>query len=385
MERIELASLGQLHQADIAFGDITVFVGQQASGKSILLQLLKLILDADDITKTLKKQGFDWQRKIDNFLSLYFGEGMHGIWDKKSTKVAVDGQDFDLEKALSKRGRKKAEALFLIPAQRVMTLKNGWPRPFTDYESGDPYVVKQFSEQLRLLMEAGLGSGKGAIFPQVGRMNKAIRDTIEESIFGGAQVKLDTSRLRKRIVLEVAGNQLPFMVWSAGQREFVPLLMGLYWLMPSAKAAKKSHLDWVVIEEPEMGLHPQAISALLLIFLELVKRGYRLIVSTHSPQVLELVWAVQTLAQANSDSTSLLKMFDLKSTVFFNKLAKTVLEEKTFKTYYFSRRHNIVNVKDISTLNPEDMDEAVSDWGGLTTFSTKVSEIISGVVWEENL
>ena len=63
MEHIKLTSLGQIQEADISFGDLTVFVGEQASGKSILLQLVKLILDAGDITQTLKKHGFDWQKE----------------------------------------------------------------------------------------------------------------------------------------------------------------------------------------------------------------------------------------------------------------------------------------------------------------------------------
>ena len=82
MKRLTLTSLGQIREADISFGDLTVFVGEQASGKSILLQLVKLILDAGNITQTLKKHGFDWQKKTENFLSLYFGEGMETIWNK---------------------------------------------------------------------------------------------------------------------------------------------------------------------------------------------------------------------------------------------------------------------------------------------------------------
>ena len=127
----------------------------------------------------------------------------------------------------------------MIPAQRVMTLKDGWPRAFTDYAIGDPCIIKQFSEQLRRLVEMKLVTSEDTIFPQVGRLNKVVRDAIGESIFGGAKVKLDRSGLRKRIVLDIAGSQLPFMVWSTGQREFVPLLMGLYQLMPSGGAAKK--------------------------------------------------------------------------------------------------------------------------------------------------
>lgn len=377
MERIKLTSLGQIPEADITFGDLTVFVGEQASGKSILLQLVKLVLDADSITQTLKKHGFDWHGKTEHFLSIYFGEGMEKIWDPASTKIAVDTEAFLLDKVLRKKGRKKVESLCLIPAHRAMTLKDGWPRAFTDYAIGDPYVVKQFSENLRLLLEMSSSSREEVIFPQAGRMNKTIRDAIGENIFGGAQVKLDRSGLRKRIVLDVAGTHLPFMAWSTGQREFLPLLMGLYRSMPSGGVRKKNNLNWVVIEEPEMGLHPQSISVLLTVFLELLKRGYRLIVSTHSSQVLNLIWATQLLIEWNADAISLLKLLDLNETSFSTELAKTVLKKKTFKTYYFSPENN---VKDISTLDPEDPDEAIADFGGLTTFSTRVSEVLSEII-----
>ncbi len=382
MKRLTLTSLGQIREADITFGDMTIFVGEQASGKSILLQLVKLISDAGGITQTLKKHGFDWHKKMENFLSLYFGEGMGTIWNKDETKVTIDKADFTPLNALSKR--KKEESLFLIPAHRVVTLKDGWPRAFTDYGASDPYIVKEFSEKLRLLMEAGLGSGKRAIFPQEGRMNKTVREAIGKSIFGEGEIKLDRSGLRKRIILDVAGTQLPFMVWSTGQREFAPLLLGLYRLMPSGKAQKKDNINWVVIEEPEMGLHPQAISALLLIFLELLRRGYKVIVSTHSAQILELVWAIQLIAKSKNPPARLRKLLDLKANAYSYDLTETVIHTKTFKTYYFFRKDSVVEVKDISKLDPEDPDKSVSDWGGLTLFSTKAADIVTEAVWESN-
>ena len=377
MKNLKLTSLGQIPEADITFGDLTVFVGEQASGKSILLQLMKLILDGDDIIRTLKKHGFDWHGKTEHFLSLYFGEGMEKIWSTTATKITVDNEMFELGEVLAKKQKKKAESLFLIPAQRVMTLKDGWPRAFTDYAIGDPYIIKQFSEQLRRLVEMKLVTSEDTIFPQVGRLNKVVRDAIGESIFGGAKVKLDRSGLRKRIVLDIAGSQLPFMVWSTGQREFVPLLMGLYQLMPSGGAAKKSNLNWVIIEEPEMGLYPKGITALLTILLDLLKRGYKIIISTHSAQMLNFVWAAQLLVKWNAGAAPLLKLLDVNATPFSKELAKTVLQEKRFKTYYFSSDDK---VKDISTLDPEDPDDAVADFGGLTAFSTKVSEVLSEAI-----
>ena len=384
MKNLKLTSLGQIPEADITFGDLTVFVGEQASGKSILLQLMKLILDAGDITRTLKKHGFDWQKNTENFLYLYFGEGMQKIWAKDETKVTVDSKvDFTPQRALLRR--KTKETLFLMPAHRVVTLKDGWPRAFTDYSTSDPYVVKKFSEELRLLMEKGLGSGEGAIFPQEGRMNKTLRDAIGKSIFGEAEMRLDRSGLRKRIVLDVAGTQLPFMTWSTGQREFAPLLLGMYWLMPSGKVQKKDNIDWVIIEEPEMGLHPEAISALLLIFLELLRRGYKVIVSTHSAQILELIWAIRFIAKSKKAPARLRQLLDLKANAYSYDLTETILDGKTFKTYYFSRQDSVVSVKDISTLDPEDSDEAISDWGGLTLFSTKSADVVTEAVWESEL
>ena len=382
MERIELTSLGQISEADITFGDLTVFVGEQASGKSILLQLMKLILDAGDITRTLKKHGFDWHGKIEHFLSLYFGEGMDSIWDPATTKITVDDAAFEIDKVLTQKGKQKSESLCLIPAQRVMALKDGWPRAFTDYAIGDPYTVKQFSEQLRLLLEMNLSADGGLIFPQVGRMNKTIREAIGKSILGGAQVKIDCSRLRKRIVLDVAGSQLPFMVWSTGQREFIPLLMGLYRLMPSGGARKKNNRNWVVIEEPEMGLYPKGITALLIVLLDLLKRGYKIIISTHSAQILNFIWALQLLIEWDAGPAPLLKLLDVNATPFSKGLAEVVLEKKRFKSYYISGDDS---VKDISTLDPEDPDDTVADFGGLTAFSTKVSEVLSGAIWREEI
>lgn len=386
MQRIQVTSFGPLQEADISFGDMTVFVGEQASGKSLMLQLVKLVLDAGDINHTLKTHGYGWGKGSLSFLSRYFGQGMERVWHC-DTQVAVNGMAFSLDDVLSKKGPKKKESLFLIPAHRVLTLREGWPRAFMDYASGYPYVVRQFSEHLRRLMEAGLGTGKDAIFPQSGRMNRILRDGIEKSIFGDGQVRLDTSvdDLPRRIVLDVAeGPRLPLMAWSAGQREFLPLLLGLYWLMPSGRATKRKEVDWVVIEEPELGLHAQAISFLLLVFLELLRRGYRVIVSTHSPQFLEWLWAIRVIARERTGPEKrLLKLLDLPPVPFSKKLVETGLK-KTFSTYYFSRQKRVVSVKDISTLDPGDVDADVSDWGGLTLFGTRVSEWLTAAIAEEN-
>jgi predicted ATPase len=49
VQRLALRNLGPIEAADLEFGDLTVLVGPQATGKSIALQFLKLLLDGASI------------------------------------------------------------------------------------------------------------------------------------------------------------------------------------------------------------------------------------------------------------------------------------------------------------------------------------------------
>jgi len=382
MDSLQVSSIGPINRANIDFGDMTVLVGPQATGKSIFLQLFKLAKDTAAIRQTLKRYGYDWQHDWPMFLSLYFGEGMGALWSS-NTEVSVNKKTVDLRAKVYARGPIRPESVFLIPAQRVLTLKGGWPRPFMDFDSGDPFCVRNFSECVRQLMETGLGKGK-AVFPQPRRLKKKLRDTLDASIFRNAKLQLDLGMgVRKRLVLNVSqnGQKLPFMVWSAGQREFMPLLLGLYWLMPPAKISRKRGIRWVIIEEPEMGLHPKAILSLVLVLLDLLDRGYRLITSTHSPAVLDIVWAIQELKKARAKPELLGKLFGLKRVGGpLKSVLNTVLNKKVFRTYYFHDTAQGVSVKDISALDPGHEDSTISGWGGLTEFSGHIADVVSEAV-----
>jgi len=306
------AVVAQIDDAKVRFGDLTVLVGPHATGKSILLQFHKLLLDSGCVLAEMKRYGLDWAKNLDEFLDSYFGEGMRGMWKENESALAVHGEPVDLPKLISRQKRHKEETMFFIPAQRVLTLGKGWPRPFTDYSPGDPFVVRDFSEKLRLLMESELGQGE-ALFPQTRRLKSEIRELLQRTIFADFGLRVDKHGAQKRLVLTQADGEtpFPFMVWSAGQREFVPLLLGLYWLLPPTKVSRRAEIEWVVIEQLEMGLHPQAISVVLLLVLELLSRRYRVCLSTHSPHVLDVVWALQTLREHQANPVKLLEVFDV--------------------------------------------------------------------------
>jgi predicted ATPase len=391
MEQLKIKSLGPIKEADIKFGDLTLLVGPQASGKSILLQMIKLIMDRYNIPSVLKQNNYEWGKKSENFLDSFFGESMSAIW-KAETKIEFDGKEYTQSSFLSKQGTRegsRTEKLFYIPAQRVVTMNQGWPRNFGSFDIGDPFVLKQFSETVRVLMEKETvngGSKQSKVFPKPNRIKEPLRRILDEAIFHGAKVESDNSSLKRRFILEVGNSKLPFMTWSAGQKEFMPLLLSLYHLMPSAKVKVKDDIQAVIIEEPEMGLHPKAIQALMVVFLELIARGYKIIISTHSPVLLELLWAMNYIKKYNGTASDLFDLFSQKnnsSNASIKSTFETVIKEKTFATYYFDQANDGVTIKNISTLDAGSEDNATSNWGGLTDFASKAGEIVSKLVANE--
>ena len=373
VQRLTLRNLGPIVEADVEFGDLTVLVGPQATGKSIFLQMLKLVVDAPSIRKELSNFSIDWNDDLAAFLQAYLGEGMDSIVSKAS-RLEVDGDVRKLTTFARRReGEEKAEQIFYIPAQRVLSMREGMTRSFAEYRFGDPFCLREFSHKLHVLVQSEFI--RGVFFPQTNRLKETLRNLVAERIYGDLKLVKDTSGYEKRIVLETGGGRsLPFLVWSAGQREFTPLLLGFYWLLPPTRTPTRQSLKWAVIEEPEMGLHPAAISATMALVLELLARGYKVCLSTHSPHVLDVVWALRFLQENGGTIEDVKDIFSL-SGGGANLIAEPALS-KIYRTYYFPRGEA---VQDISTLDPGDERTEIHGWGGLTGFSEHVSEVVSRV------
>jgi hypothetical protein len=380
---LRLQNIGPITDATLTFSDLTVLVGPQASGKSITLQWVKLLQDTGSIHKQLVDYGLDWSGDLCKFLDIYFGEGMNPLWKEEKSTVHWNGKTVDPKQLAKRKGGSRKESVFFIPAQRVLALRDGWPRPFGDYAPGDPYTVRSYSEKLRMLMEKELSS-PAAIFPRPKRLKQDYRSLLARNIFSHFHLSVDTHRSQRRLVLgqNDASNPLPYMVWSAGQREFVPLLLGLYWLMPPTKTPRRESIEWVVIEELEMGLHPRAISTVLLLVLELIVRGYRVCLSSHSPQVLETVWAMQNLRSAEAQPSDLLKIFGAPTSQPLRAMAEKALK-KRMKVFYFEGPSKDDfkgaggTVHDITDLDPNSEKPDEASWGGLLEFSSRASDAVA--------
>lgn len=376
-DRLTVRNFAQIAEADITFGDLTLLVGAQGTGKSLMLQWFKAALDGREIVEALQAAGHVTERPR-VLIDLIFGAGMGEAWKGRETSVSFNGKRVlpqDLRKAGAKVGK-----VFFVPAHRAMLISDGWASPFQKLTSDTPVVARLFSQNLHDRFST---RGEGPLFPLHGQLKVEYRNEIKAAVFHGGTVAIEEDRQHaKRLRLTHGKTHLPFMTWTAGQREFTPLLLGMYRLLPARKSLKDPDIDWVVIEEPEMGLHPQAVTVVMLLVLDLLWRGYRVVLSTHSPHVLTMVWMMRQLQENKAGWKELCEAFGVQPSQQMQKVMEAALT-KDYQTHLLAyEKGGKVRSTDISTLDPGADDERVSGWGGLTGFSSRFGDAVRRAVNE---
>lgn len=108
---------------------------------------------------------------------------------------------------------------------------------------------------------------------------------LTEEILGG-KIKLERN---KEYVETKDGRKIPFSALSSGQQELFPLLLMLSSFSDQSRHRAQVAKRLVYIEEPEAHLFPTAQSSLIMILTELVvssKDKLDMIITTHSPYIL---------------------------------------------------------------------------------------------------
>lgn len=371
---LSIANFAQIRNVELTLGDLTVLVGAQGAGKSLALQWLKVGMDGRQLVDALRAAGHATDKPA-VVIDLIFGTGMAPAW-RDDSRVTLDGKELS-PRSLGRIGNGN-ERLFFVPAHRSMLISDGWAAPFQKLGPDTPAVARLFSQNL---FDRFSGKDAGTLFPVEKRLKKAIRDQIDAAVFHGGTVGIaEDAHHARRLRLVHGGMHLPFMTWTAGQREFTPLLLALYHLLPSTKLRKREDTEWVVLEEPEMGLHPQAITAVMLLVLDLLWRGYRVVLSTHSPHVLTMVWMMQQLKAHKAAWQLVCEAFDVKAPTQMRQVAEAALV-KDYRAHLLEfDAEGKVTSKEISGLDPSAEDEGEAGWGGLTGYSSRFGDAVRKAV-----
>ncbi len=392
IEKLHIENLGPIGNVDIEFGDLTFVVGPQASGKTLALETLKLAIDNKAIINVLNKNNY-LTGKVDNVLNLYYGKGLANMW-RPETRIEFDGNPFEKKDLAPNVGMSNpTESVFYIPAQRVTSIMEGAGKSFSSYSTETPFVNRMYGDVMQRFIQNGIDK-QPVLFPKSTRLKSQMRRRFNDSIYHGAKVELDESDMQRRIVLRVGESKLPVTGWSAGQREFTPLLLGMYCLTGAPQEILRNQdYSIVIIEEPEMGLHPKAIIDVLLQILELVqgekgqqgsKHRYQVIVSTHSSLFLDFAWAfnkIKTISDSRIRDNALCELLEIGGDAQMMRMLTGVFDKK-IRTCYLGKDNGKVftSSEDISSLDVWDDNSAVSEWGGMTSFATRATNVLSSNV-----
>jgi hypothetical protein len=154
--------------------------------------------------------------------------------------------------------------------------------------------------------------------------------------------------------------------------------------LPAGKITKHREIECVILEEPEMGLHPMGTFAVMTLVLDLLSRGYKVVITTHSSHVLDIVWAIEAIKRQRMDEKQKIdlisKLLDLPANdIGIADMIRRVLRLE-FRTHSFYYDDGCVRARDISSLDPGDDDEIVAGWGGLAAYSGRVSDTVAEAV-----
>lgn len=306
-ERLIVKNFGPIKEVDINLAKVTVFIGEQASGKSVLAKLAALLSepltsrdDKDDwIASGLKdlnissfiNDNSSASLKSEKF-SFGFQEGDQKIiLDKNLEKLFTDLTTAHFNLAENER----SYLLLKVPSELDTKEFLRKVHKFSD-EAGIAYkrIKTYFSDVIYIPTERNLVSILAQSlfnllrnevdipvfvksFGDKYELNRKIFRTLD---IPGLNLQYSFQGNEDKIILE-NGKQIHLAESSSGIQSITPLSV----VVEAARQENGKHL--FIVEEPELNLYPTTQKALVEYLIEKCTQGdNRLIITTHSPYIL---------------------------------------------------------------------------------------------------
>lgn len=144
-------------------------------------------------------------------------------------------------------------------------------------EQGEVRYPRPVEDFLDFLTDVELSSSP---LPRVKNPFQALADMIEQKIQLGNRTRFRKTRFGGQEIMVEVKRSLSIDIYNASSsiKQLAPLLLYLRF-----RAAPN---DFLIIDEPEMGLHPESQARVLEALAILVSLGVRVLVTTHSPYIM---------------------------------------------------------------------------------------------------
>jgi hypothetical protein len=344
MQKILVKDFSCIKTATLELSSLTIIIGPQASGKSVLS---KLVYFCTNLISNIDRFVIEDQLNFESFnkkIALQFGEWFPvSAWGDKRFSIDFSLGDFDVK---INRVGKSEKVRFVFCPGFVEFYTNTYAQYLAALSKAegkaDPYdfeLLYRFRENVTSNLRKWLGSamtdvqvfipagrsfftsiGKalvafehsGILDPvtlEFGRRFSAIRERVVRRISNPA---IEPNSLARVLFSEILGGHvkteggreyiqtpdgrlIPFSALSSGQQELLPLAVTIRSMLPSimprtsaVPGGGRILRRTVYIEEPEAHLFPRAQNKLVEILAALVARRKHtnLVLTTHSPYVL---------------------------------------------------------------------------------------------------
>jgi hypothetical protein len=400
-EKLSIRKFGPIKEAEIEARDLTIFVGPQATGKSMAAQLLYLMRGLEDLLQPAstfteqEREQFEGQDLLDigglhpavqsfistlewwfgNEAAVYTAEGTALSWNPKAPTAETSYQaswtkgEAKINEALTRRVKGssslhshqvyipagRALYSFLPPAYALRLIssrrsKLQWPG----------YIVTFYEALGAALTDLWRFQHQPTIFEHLSTIKiEFLQMRLNEVLRGEMRYGPDT------VLLEVGKHTLRPETIAAGQMEVWPIWAILDDLYKSGRL----EMTRFYIEEPEAHLHPGAQRSLMEIVTSLVAQEGQFVITTHSPYVLYTI----------NNSLMVQKVLDSGRDLPSGVSPEVALRPEQVAAYRFRTDGKVDDIMDmdVGLINEAELDQVADDLGASFT---DLQEKLGGVL-----
>ncbi len=372
-ERLVIQHMAPLHAADLSLRDLTIFVGPQATGKSLAAQILHRMRHLEETAADHGEDTSSPETYVSRELQHWLGPAAAALppgasvcwypasppdgaeqclwWDDTGQLHLNDTLAERVRQSMAQHPRHTNGATIYIPAGRVVY----------------SYISPAYSEP-----SIPLWRGAGVLRACYGELDNAIatlhaiqqgRDNGQEYTTSAppevaifllqrmrALLKGDLRYGWEGVWLDTGHTTIDTPNFAAGQMAIWPLCAII-----EQAFLETGSLQQLIVEEPEAHLHPAAQVQVMEMIAMLVRQGVRVLLTTHSPYVL---YAIDNFLMAQ-------KVLDSGSMLLTKDQQNVALSAEQVAAYRFTSQDGVSDIMDreVNLIHADELEQVAENLG----------------------
>lgn len=303
-EKLIVKNFGPIREAELDLKKVTVFIGEQASGKSVLAKLIKVF------SSVVFKEENLWNEIEDLNLSNFFEKNTSIVYQNEAHKIELRGINKKIfSYNIEKPSLKKSIDNYYQKEELANDLLKEMNASVAQYEANEDAYFNLLSEINTLTVELNklpvnsiyipteriiLSIIANSIFSltknqvpipnfliSFGELFEQARKSIKDILIKPLNIRYTFYQGNDWIILE-NGKQIRLQDGSSGIQALIPFYLILESFYKNGNGKKRT-----LLEEPELNLFPSTQKKLVDYLIEKCTKGdNHLIITTHSPYIL---------------------------------------------------------------------------------------------------